>query len=192
MGWAKSRLSSVLIHVSGWHGRLALSVLAIGLLVLAGGHIQGLWGFFDKAAPANAQTAADVEMFDFGYTPSSLQSTAGQALTLNIDNVGAAPHTFTIDGVVDSGSIAAGASGSVTFTPSQAGTFTFYCTIHGAASMSGQLTVTAAQTPAQPTAPAPQGATATPPPAQQGATATPAPGTTMQPPRTGDGGLLGR
>lgn len=181
MGSAKSRLSSVLIHVPGGHGRLALSILAIGLLTLAGGHTQGLWGFFDKAAPANAQTAADVEMFDFGYTPSSFESTAGEELTVNIDNVGAAPHTFTIDGVVDSGSIAGGESGSVTFTPSEAGTFTFYCTIHGAATMSGQLMVTAAQTPAQPTAPA-----------QQDATATPRPGTTMQPPRTGDGGLLGR
>jgi len=67
----------------------------------------------------------------------------GQAITLNVSNGGQFPHTFTITGVADSGTLSAGTSKPVTFTPSQAGTLTFFCMIHGQATMSGTITVSA-------------------------------------------------
>ena len=85
--------------------------------------------------------ALNVSLADNSYSPNTLTATAGQALTVNLTNGGTQPHTFTIDNVVDSGQIAAGATGRATFTPASAGTLTFYCTVHGRSIMSGQLTV---------------------------------------------------
>jgi plastocyanin len=53
-----------------------------------------------------------------------------------------APHSFTIDGLADTGVVAAGGTGSASFTPAAAGTLSFYCRVHGASVMGGQITVT--------------------------------------------------
>jgi len=107
------------------------------------------------ASPAAG--AQNVQMRNFAYTPAALTVQAGQPVTLNVANSGPAPHTFTIAGVVDSGSVASGTSKTVQFSVAQPGSLTFFCTIHGASVMSGTLTVTpagAAQTgSAQPMAP---------------------------------------
>jgi plastocyanin len=113
------------------------------------------------AAPAPAAAAQQVGVRNFAYSPATLSAQVGQSVTVNVTNSGPAPHTFTIDGLTDSGSIANGTSKSVTFTPTQARTYTFYCTIHGAAVMSGTLTVgpggttTATSTSTSSAAPAP-------------------------------------
>jgi plastocyanin len=88
-----------------------------------------------------AAAAEQVNMIDFGFEPSSLSATAGEEVTLELTNSGELPHTFTIDGLVDSMEVPAGESATISFTPSEAGTLTFFCTIHGAATMSGELTV---------------------------------------------------
>jgi plastocyanin len=64
-------------------------------------------------------------------------------VTVNVKNDGQRPHSFTIDGVVDTGRLDAGQSKTVEFTPSSAGSLAFYCTIHTAAVMSGTVTVSA-------------------------------------------------
>ena len=83
---------------------------------------------------------ASVSMIDFGYEPESFTVPVGQTVSFSLTNDGAQPHTFTIDGVVDSGSVAGGESADVEFTVDSAGELTFYCTVHGAASMSGTVT----------------------------------------------------
>ena len=65
-------------------------------------------------------------------------------MALNVTNGGQRPHSFTIDGVVDSGVLQGNESKSIEFTPAAAGTLSFYCTVHGAARMSGEINVTAA------------------------------------------------
>jgi plastocyanin len=82
-----------------------------------------------------------VNIADFSYAPNTLTAQAGQPVNLNVRNQGALPHTFTITGVVDSSTLQAGAQAAVNFTPSQAGTLTYFCTVHGQATMSGTLTV---------------------------------------------------
>jgi plastocyanin len=95
------------------------------------------------AAPTTAPAGGpiSVTIADFNYTPSSLNVRAGQQVSLSVRNGGQFPHTFTIDGVADSARIDAGATKAVQFTPAQAGSLTFYCTIHGRGTMSGQITV---------------------------------------------------
>jgi plastocyanin len=73
-----------------------------------------------------------------GYTPNPAVVAVGSTVMwMNADSVA---HTATSStGVWDSGSIAPGGSFSRVF--SEVGTFPYYCTIHGAASMSGTVVV---------------------------------------------------
>jgi plastocyanin len=73
------------------------------------------------------------------YGTNPLQVPMGATVTwVNNDSV---PHTVTADdSSFDSGSIQPGQSYSHTFET--AGTFPYYCTIHGKASMSGAVQVT--------------------------------------------------
>ena len=68
-------------------------------------------------------------MVDFAFQPSSIQVTAGGSVTWT--NNGEEPHDATANnGGFATGTIEAGSSGSVTFD--QAGTFSYFCTIHPA------------------------------------------------------------
>jgi plastocyanin len=144
---------------------------------------------------ASNLAAHQVQMAEFSYTPNSLTNNVNDPATVTVTNTGREAHTFTINGVVDSGSIAAGQSRAVQFTPTQAGMLTFYCTIHGLNVMSGRMNVVAAATsPAQPTQ-QPAQPQAQQPPVQQPAAQQPAPPPPrplmpVQPPSTGDAGLL--
>ena len=102
------------------------------------------------SAPASSPTAAaapegavEMTMVDFGYQPGTIEATAGQPVRIQLTNSGQQPHTFTIDDVVDSGDMDENESQLVEFTPAQAGTLTFYCTVHGQAAMSGEVNVAA-------------------------------------------------
>jgi plastocyanin len=101
---------------------------------------QSSGGSGGSAAPTTA-AGTRVTAVDFSYSPTQLTAQVGQPVTVNFVNNGQAPHTFTITGVADSGSVAAGQSRTVTFTPASAGTLQFFCTIHGASVMSGTITV---------------------------------------------------
>jgi plastocyanin len=80
----------------------------------------------------------------FAYAPNTITAKVGQTVNITIDNSGALEHTFLIDELsVNSGPIAAGTKQTVTFTPSKAGTFTFYCNTpgHKEGGMTGTITV---------------------------------------------------
>jgi plastocyanin len=95
------------------------------------------------AIPAAPNTGGAVAMniVDLGYSPSTLTGRVGQPVSLAVRNTGNLPHSFTIDGVVESGTLQGGGQTTIQFTPGQAGALTFYCTIHGVAGMSGTMTV---------------------------------------------------
>ncbi len=92
------------------------------------------------AAPA--PTTLSVSIVDFAFSPTSLSARVGQTVMVNVRNTGAAPHSFTIDGGIDSGILNPGQSAALSMTPSQAAILRFYCKVHGAATMSGQIAVT--------------------------------------------------
>lgn len=102
------------------------------LLVLA---VSGL----GPVALAADQT---VDIVGFAFSPSSVTVAVGDTVTWT--NADAQSHTATaVGGAFDTGTIAGGASGSVTVTT--AGTFAYYCAIHPA--MTATLVVTAAGAP---------------------------------------------
>ena len=95
------------------------------------------------AAPTAAPVVLNVSTMDNSFSPGTASARAGQKVTVNVKNDGQRPHSFTIDGVVDTGRLNAGESKTVEFTPSSAGSLAFYCTIHSAAVMSGTINVSA-------------------------------------------------
>ncbi len=91
--------------------------------------------------PAGGGATINVTIAGFAYSPSTLTARAGQSVSIAVKNNDSVPHTFTITGLVNSGTIGGGASQTVTFTPASAGTLTFFCNIHGQATMSCTITV---------------------------------------------------
>lgn len=95
-----------------------------------------------SARSARARADAAVSIVDNDYEPRSVTITEGDSVTWTHE--GAQPHTVTAnDGSFDSGNMTSGDTFSHTF-PS-AGTFPYFCEVHGQ-SMSGSVTVEAAAT----------------------------------------------
>jgi plastocyanin len=154
----------------------------------------------NQPAPDATERAANLAQHavtarDFSFAPNQLINLVNDPATVVVTNSGAAPHTFTIQGLVDSGSIAPGQSRTVQFTPTTAGDLTFFCTIHGQNVMNGRISImNPATNPVQPSQqqPAPQQPQTVPQQPQQTSPAPPPPPrpVIMQPPSTGDAGLL--
>jgi len=119
--------------------RLAVLLVAAGLLVLGGG-----------AAAVYAQSSVTVAMREFAFDPAALTVSAGRD-TFNVRNIGQFPHNVHIEGngvsvdVKPDGPVAGGDSftGAVTLS---AGTYDIWCPVgnHRDQGMVGTLTVAAA------------------------------------------------
>lgn len=68
------------------------------------------------------------DMGNQSYAPSPLTMRVGQVV--NWHNLDSIEHTATLDGVFNSGNIAAFSAHDNAVTMSRAGTFTYHCTIH--------------------------------------------------------------
>jgi len=101
--------------------------IIIMLSLTLGGTACGAAGS-EPSACSMFTSSTTVEMDDFSYGPACVQVDAGG--TLALDNVGAAPHTFTIEGTEVSVDVAAGAQGSADLSGVAAGTYTVLCTYH--------------------------------------------------------------
>jgi plastocyanin len=159
-------------------------MFAIGLaLVVVAGALQMA---VEVAQAANFAVTAANSTFEDGSGDQNTAIDVGDTVTWTFSD--GQPHTVTADG----GAFASGApatSGTFAFTFNSAGTFDYYCEVHGGAGglgMSGTITVQAAPTNTPPAATntAPAGATNTPtrtrtptPRATSTGTVTPAPTT---------------
>ena len=101
--------------------------IIITLSLTLGGIACGAAGSEPSACSSFTRPTA-VEMDDFSYGPACIQADTGD--TLALDNVGAAPHTFTVDGTDVSVDVAAGTQGSADLSGVTAGTYTVVCTYH--------------------------------------------------------------
>ena len=130
-------------------GRLAILLVAAGLLVIGGG-----------AAAVYAQTTATVGMREFEFDPANLTASPGR-VTFTLNNEGQFPHNLHIEGngvsldVKSDGPVPGGQSftGAVTLA---AGTYETWCPVgnHRERGMVGELTVAGAGGAAAPAAPA--------------------------------------
>jgi nitrite reductase (NO-forming) len=69
---------------------------------------------------------------EYSFSPSTLNVNKGDTVVVTFVNSGTLPHNFSIPDLnVSSQAIQPGEQTKVTFTPSQAGTFSFMCTIPG-------------------------------------------------------------
>ncbi|MFI5393193.1 MAG: cupredoxin domain-containing protein [Myxococcota bacterium] len=101
--------------------------ITITLSLVLGGIACGAAGS-EPSACSTFTTSTAVEMDDVSYGPACVQVDAGS--TLALDNVGAAPHTFTVEGTEVSVDVAAGTQGSADLSGVAAGTYTVLCTYH--------------------------------------------------------------
>lgn len=181
---------------------------AAGMLLLGGGCLAALSGATAVAAAVTGITVTSGGCSGGGssycYSPEQANANSGDTVTWT-NNSGVA-HTATSctsaacpGAPANSGSqtfdtsLAAvpGSTGSVTFT--QAGTYTYYCKIHGYAAMHGTLTVAAAATPApasQAPATSTPAATQAPTPAAGSATTVPGTGADILPNLAAGAGLM--
>lgn len=92
----------------------------------------------DPCAKSTATGTVQAAVADFAFNPATVTAKVGDVITWT--NAGPASHTVTLDNVpaCDTGSIASGATGSLTF--SAAGSYPFHCSFHS--SMKGTITIT--------------------------------------------------
>lgn len=86
----------------------------------------------------------EVEGGGFYYDPNVIEATVGEPITVKLNSVDM-QHDFVIDELnVQSEVIPGGSSTEVTFTPTEAGEYEFYCSVgnHRAQGMVGTLVVT--------------------------------------------------
>ncbi len=108
------------------------------VLAIAGPFIVSSDGAAPAATPAASESAATVEMVDFGFEPAELEVTAGTTVTWT--NTGQATHNASADdGSFKTEFLSNGGSASVTFD--EPGTFSYVCTLH-AGLMQATITVT--------------------------------------------------
>jgi uncharacterized cupredoxin-like copper-binding protein len=117
----------------------ALAALCVGA-ILAGAIPREDGAGIDPQALANLPALVTP-----GYSFDQPQITvkAGELVALRLDNPHDTPHSFDIDELNVHAPAAPGKQGLILFTPSQPGTYTFYCAIpgHREAGMEGTLTV---------------------------------------------------
>ena len=86
-----------------------------------------------------------VTLSEYKFDPPNVTVKANQAVTINLRNTGTLVHDWVVQGLPQpvQGEVQPGRSGTVTFTPAQAGTFRIVCTQagHEASGMVGQLIV---------------------------------------------------
>jgi len=93
---------------------------------------------------ATGKTTFEIEADNdegFYFNPTVLTGSANQSITLEIKNEGSVPHTFTIDSLNVSETLAPGTSKEVDVTFPGSGTVEFYCQFHRSQGMAGELQV---------------------------------------------------
>ena len=132
-------------------GGIVVAILVVGAVVLFG--MQG-----NTPEPATtpgesmmeeeedammAENTIEVEGGAFYFEPNEIRVNAGEPVTIKLNSVDMM-HDFVIDELdVQTEIIQGGNSGTVTFTPTEPGTYEFYCSVgnHRAQGMEGTLIV---------------------------------------------------
>ena len=93
-------------------------------------------GTKDVSSKSSAKVV--MELDDKYFAPTFIKAKAGEKITVEMQNEGNLPHTFTSDGLAVDQQVDPGTSAKLTFTvPSDGQVFQFHCTFHETAGMVG-------------------------------------------------------
>jgi plastocyanin len=101
-------------------------------------------GITASTVPSGPVKTFSVSAKEFAYTPSTITVNKGDVVRINFTNDGTTTHNFAITELgVSTKAVGPGGSDSISFTPEEAGTYTFFCSIDGHKSLGleGTLTV---------------------------------------------------
>jgi plastocyanin len=113
----------------------------LGFGVLGGcGSGSGSGSGSDKSSSGSVG-GPSLEAVDNAFKPAQLTAAAGQKVTLVLKNDGATLHNFSVDALGVSKDVEMGKQVTISFTPTSAGTLSFYCKYHQALGMTGSITV---------------------------------------------------
>jgi plastocyanin len=98
-------------------------------------------GTEDATGKSTFEIEADNDSSGYYFKPTILQGSAGQSITLEIKNDGSTLHNFSITSMNVNINIDPGASQEVKVTFPQTGTVEYFCSIHRALGMAGELQV---------------------------------------------------
>jgi plastocyanin len=93
------------------------------------------------AADVAGKTTITIDTYDNFFSPDTLTGSAGQKLSLTIDNKGTAAHTFTIASENIDVTLMPGTSQTVKVSFPKSGSTQFVCRFHESMGMVGQLQV---------------------------------------------------
>jgi len=93
------------------------------------------------AADVSSKTSFTIDTYDNFFSPNVLMGSAGQKLSLTIDNKGTAAHTFTIQSENVDVTLMPGTSQTVKVTFPKSGSTQFVCRFHETMGMTGELQV---------------------------------------------------
>ena len=132
-----------------------LASVATAFLAACGGGSDGGGGGGGGGGGDAADADLTVKMVNitastFKFEPAEITLRSGVEVKLLFINESGLPHSFRIDGVVDSGVIKNATSKATStesstllvFTPAEPGEKIFYCSAHGPGSESGMVTIT--------------------------------------------------
>lgn len=124
------------------------SKLSVGLSALALGAALALTACSGTPATPTEPAGQNITvgaLDAFAFDPAALSAKVGEEVTVTLDNKGVLEHNFVITEFdVHLGPLAGGTkSAPGTFTPTAAGTYTYFCDVpgHREAGMEGTLTV---------------------------------------------------
>lgn len=117
---------------------LGLAVMLFGVVLARMGVLDGLGG--ETAVSPNALVLSSRQM---AFGQDEIRVRVGETVTIVLDNADLYGHSFDVDEFDVHTSMPANDRVTATFTPTEPGTFTFYCGVpgHTAAGMVGTLIV---------------------------------------------------
>jgi plastocyanin len=89
----------------------------------------------------SGKSSAAMQAENFFFSPSTLEGTAGQKLTITLDNAGSVPHNFSITDQNIDVTLEPGQTKDIQVTFPQSGSVQFFCSFHQSSGMVGQLEV---------------------------------------------------
>lgn len=99
---------------------------------------------YSSRGAAQPTSTVTIKMTDLRFDADTIAAKAGQPLTIQIENDDTMDHAFSLDGAnIQTDDIRPRQATSITFTPSKAGTYAFYCPVvgHAGLGMVGTLEV---------------------------------------------------